>query len=96
MERLTVKMLTEACNDPWDYCGLDAHCTRHCTQPTPCKIPALVHRLAKIENILGDNYDLDRLRELVEADNAGRFGGAAVAGHTRYKSQPLEVAELKQ
>jgi hypothetical protein len=28
--------------------------------------------LAKIENILGDNYDLDRLRELVEADNDGR------------------------
>ena len=55
-----------------------------------------MHRLAKIENILGDNYDLDRLRELVEADNDGRFGGAAVAGHTRYKSQPLEVAELKQ
>lgn len=72
MERLTDKMLTQACNDPWDYCGLDAHCTRHCTQPTPCKIPALVHRLAKIENILGDNYDLDRLRELVEADNDGR------------------------
>lgn len=72
MERLTDKMLTKACNDPWDYCGLDAHCTRHCTQPTPCKIPALVHRLAKIENILGDNYDLDRLRELVEADNDGR------------------------
>ena len=47
MERLTDKMLTKACNDPWDYCGLDAHCTRHCTQPTPCKIPALVHRLAK-------------------------------------------------
>lgn len=72
MERLTDKMLTKACNDPWDYCGLDAHCTRHCTQPTPCKIPALVHRLAKIENILGDNYDLDRLRELVEADREGR------------------------
>lgn len=31
-----------------------------------------MHRLAKIENILGDNYDLDRLRELVEADNDGR------------------------
>lgn len=72
MERLTDKMLTEACNDPWDYCGLDAHCTRHCTQPTPCKIPALVHRLAKIENILGDEYDLDRLRELGQADREGR------------------------
>lgn len=31
-----------------------------------------IHRLASIEDILGDNYDLDRLRELVEADNAGR------------------------
>lgn len=72
MERLTDKILTEACNDPWDYCGLDAHCTRHCTQPTPCKIPALVHRLAKIENILGDTYDLGRLRELVEENKKSR------------------------
>ena len=29
-------------------------------------------RLHPIENILGDDYDLDRLRELVEADRAGR------------------------
>lgn len=34
------------------------------------KIIAL--RLASIENILGDDYDLDRLRELVEADRDGR------------------------
>ena len=27
-----------------------------------------IHRLAAIEDILGDEYDLDRLRELVEAD----------------------------
>lgn len=27
-----------------------------------------IHRLASIEDILGDEYDLDRLRELVEAD----------------------------
>lgn len=79
MERLTDKMLTKACNDPWDYCGLDAHCTRHCTQPTPCKIPALVHRLAKIEDILGDNYDLDRLRELVEVRH-GRWETAPYNG----------------
>ena len=31
-----------------------------------------VDRLAAIEDILGDTYDLDRLRELVEADKAGR------------------------
>lgn len=29
-------------------------------------------RLKMIENILGDNYDLDRLREIVDADREGR------------------------
>ena len=29
-------------------------------------------RLSKIEDILGDDYDLDRLKELVEADKEGR------------------------
>lgn len=33
---------------------------------------AVVERLAAIEDILGNTYDLDRLRELVEADKAGR------------------------
>lgn len=32
----------------------------------------LASRLAKIENILGDEYDLERLKELVEADKEGR------------------------
>ena len=31
-----------------------------------------IHRLAAIEDILGDDYDLDRLRELVEAEREGR------------------------
>lgn len=31
-----------------------------------------VRRLQEIENILGDTYDLDHLRELVEADKNGR------------------------
>ena len=31
-----------------------------------------IHRLVTIEDILGDDYDLDRLRELVEADRDGR------------------------
>lgn len=30
-------------------------------------------RLVQIENILGDEYDPDRLRELVEADKGGRI-----------------------
>ena len=32
----------------------------------------IVHRLAAIEDILGDEYDLDRLRELAQADREGR------------------------
>lgn len=32
----------------------------------------IVDRLAAIEDILGDEYDLDRLRELVQADREGR------------------------
>lgn len=35
-------------------------------------IDDVVHRLAAIEDILGDKYDLDRLRELVQADREGR------------------------
>lgn len=31
-----------------------------------------VYRLAAIEDILGDDYDLDRLKELVQADREGR------------------------
>lgn len=31
-----------------------------------------IHRLAAIEDILGDEYDLERLRELVQADREGR------------------------
>ena len=36
------------------------------------KLPDVIERLAAIEDILGDDYDLDRLRELVEADRDGR------------------------
>lgn len=32
----------------------------------------LYYRLGLIENVLGKNYDLDRLRELVQADREGR------------------------
>lgn len=32
-----------------------------------------IERLADIEDILGDDYDLDRLRELVEADREMRL-----------------------
>lgn len=72
MERLTDKIITKACNDPWDLCELDSVCKRDCYKPTPCKIPHVVYRLAQIEDIIGDTYDLYRIRELVEADKDGR------------------------
>lgn len=36
------------------------------------QVQNIIDRLAAIEDILGDEYDLDRLRELVEADREGR------------------------
>lgn len=32
----------------------------------------LYYRLSQIEDVLGDEYDLDRLRELAQADREGR------------------------
>ena len=37
-----------------------------------CLYKIVFDRLAAIEDILGDKYELDRLRELVEADKEGR------------------------
>ena len=37
-----------------------------------CPIADAFDRLAAIENILGDDYDLDRLKELVQADREGK------------------------
>lgn len=39
-------------------------------------------RLADIENILGDDYDLDRLRELVQADRDRRCMVLPAGGHS--------------
>lgn len=44
-----------------------------------------IDRLAAIEDILGDTYDLDRLRELVEAEKAGKnFVSPCKIGDTVY------------
>lgn len=40
-----------------------------------------LHFIADIEDILGDDYDLDRLQELVEADRDGRCGIPPVKLH---------------
>ena len=48
-------------------------CSEHCCKEDfsceDCKeFEKLVDRLGTIENILGDDYDIDRLRELAQAD----------------------------
>lgn len=40
--------------------------------PYPVVTQEVIDRLAAIEDILGDEYDLDRLRELVQADRENR------------------------
>lgn len=79
MKRLT-KYLYE--NEP----GMDCtKCSRRktgkCNSSADCVMFA-AERLFAIEDILGDDYDLDRLRELVEADRDGRCVVMPVRGYT--------------
>lgn len=73
MERLTEQHFK---NTDGFYMKCSEHCERceiedfHCDE---CKeFGAIVDRLGEIENILGEDYNLDRLRELVQADRDGR------------------------
>lgn len=70
MERLTKRIdedtepyiSCEVCKKkPMSECWSQENCTQ-----------TAVDRLSSIEDILGDDYDLDRLRELVEADREGQ------------------------
>lgn len=53
------------------YLNCDPECKKAKCEECPDLIKA-VGRFADIENILGDEYDLDHLHELVEADRNGR------------------------
>lgn len=67
MERLTDKRLTGkgfVCVDRKEY--------KNIMFKNSPSLKQIYHRLLVIENILGDDYDLDHLRELVDADRAGR------------------------
>lgn len=95
MERLT-----------YDFCVSGAHCWQvkgadnlECRDVCEnrggrgckgCPISKAFDRLADIENILGDDYDLNQLRELVEADREGRCIVAPVkpGGFVRFKGNP--------
>ena len=67
MERLTMKDF-----DMCHYCSYGKTCECHADNQFPvCEERAIYGRLAAIEDILGPDYDLDRLRVLIEADRDG-------------------------
>lgn len=77
MKRLTYDFCIGG-NHCWQINGADnLECREVCQQQEEngckdCPIAKAFDRLAAIEDILGDEYDLDRLRELVQADREGR------------------------
>lgn len=71
MERLTEKHYK---SDDGYYMKCSENCTADCAENCDCKeFYNIVDRLGAIEDILGDNYDLDRLRELVTAVKTKRM-----------------------
>ena len=77
MKRLTYDFCI-AGNHCWQVKGADnLECSEVCKSRdnegcNGCPIANAFDRLAAIEDILGDDYDLDRLKELVEADREER------------------------
>lgn len=79
MERLTEKHYKK--NGGY-FMKCSEWCEREETMCMECeRSDEVVDRLGAIEDILGDDYDLDRLRELVQADREGRCGIPPVKLH---------------
>ena len=78
MERLTYDFCISG-NHCWQVKGADnLECREVCQRQEDkgcktCPIAKAFDRLAAIEDILGGEYDLDRLRELAQADREGRI-----------------------
>ena len=71
-----MKRLTWQNYDMCQFCGEGACCEHYCDNTFPvCDDKAIYDRLAAIEDILGDDYDLDRLRVIMDAE---RHGGLIV------------------
>lgn len=90
MERLTDKLrgLCLSCE-----LSIDDECD-HLDHNEFCENAKRYDRLADIEDILGDDYDLDRLRELVEADKDGRCVGLPCKLHDKVFF--IENGEVKE
>lgn len=88
MERLTYDFALGG-NHCWQVKGADnLECREVCERQgddgcKTCPIAKAFDRLAAIEDILGDEYDLERLSELVKADKEGRCGIPPVKMHQK-------------
>ena len=69
-----MKRLTERDEDGFVWTGIDTNCVNGSYDILDKKwLDDALDRLAAIEDILGDEYDLDRLREMVEAEKEDRY-----------------------
>ena len=92
MERLTDKLRSRC-----DFCDAvaDEDCPYDGHDPV-CMDAKRYERLDLIEDILGDTYDLDSLRKLIEADREGRCVVLPCkAGETVYQVDAERVYGLK-
>ena len=65
---LTMKRLTWKNFDMCQSCGEGPCCEHYCDNTFPvCDDKEIYDRLAAIEDILGDEYDLDELRKAIAA-----------------------------
>lgn len=72
---ISVERLTEKHYKSSDgyYMKCSEHCENAAIQCGECdEVGGIIDRLGIIEDILGDDYDLGQLRELVQADREGR------------------------
>ena len=61
------------------------------------RVQDVIDRLADIEDILGDEYDLDRLRELAQADREGRsLGRDAILAAAKAAGLPCSQQEVRR
>ena len=78
-----MKRMTSNEYNPCFNCNFYSSCS-HIRENFPvCPERARYDRLAAIEDVLSDEYDLDRLRELAEADREGRCGIPPVKMHQK-------------
>ena len=94
----------------YDFCFNGSHsnlvkgadnlvCSEVCEREGSCKecpIAKAFDRLAAIEGILGDDYDLDHLRELIRADRYElRYEPTFKIGDSVWQTDGIDVFELK-